>query len=120
MLLSSNERKVMSKSKYGNSDLYMTPREFADLVLRSLDEQSYFGKDDVAHPEDIANAFSTVGCTIGTTMSWAISEEHRTPVVSEKKNAVMQTGNLKKNLDDESSGPTTALNYSEWKHKGYL
>jgi len=120
MLLSSNERKVMSKSKYGNSDLYMTPREFADLVLRSLDEQSYFGKDDVAHPEDIANAFSTVGCTIGTTMSWAISEEHRTPVVSEKKNAVMQTGNLKKNLDDESGGPTTALNYSEWKHKGYL
>lgn len=110
----------MSKSKYGNSDLYMTPREFADLVLRSLDEQSYFGKDDVAHPEDIANAFSTVGCTIGTTMSWAISEEHRTPVVSEKKNAVMQTGNLKKNLEDESSGPTTALNYSEWKHKGYL
>jgi len=120
MLLSSNERKVMSRSKYGKSNLYMTPREFADLVIKSIEEQNYFGEDEVAHPEDIANAFSTVGCTIGTAMSWAISEEHRTPVVSEKKNAVMQTGDLRKNLSNEGEKGLDSLGYSEWKRRGYL
>jgi hypothetical protein len=110
----------MSKSKYGNSNIYMTPREFADLVLRSLDEQNYFGKDEVAHPEDIANAFSTVGDTIGTAMSWAISEEHRTSTGSEKKNAVMQTGDLRKNLSNEGEKGLDSLGYSEWKRRGYM
>jgi hypothetical protein len=112
----------MSKSKYGDSNLYMTTREFADLVVEALDKQNYFKAGDVAHPEDIAVAFSTVGETIGTAMYWAIKQEHG----NKKKNAVMQTGNLRKNalpVDDEIAplAQENGLSYSEWKNnKGYL
>jgi len=112
----------MSKSRYSDSNLYMTTREFADLVILALHEQNYFKKHDVAHPQDIAVAFSTVGETIGEAMSWAIKQEHD----DKKKNAVMQTGNLRKNVlpeDDEIAPPTQegGLGYSEWKkNQGYL
>lgn len=112
----------MSKSKYGNSNLYMTTREFADLVIEALNEQNYFKTDDVAHPGDIAIAFSTVGETIGTAMSWAIKNEHD----AKSKNAVMTTGNLKKSAlpIDEEIAPAMSedsLGYSEWrKGNGYL
>ena len=89
----------MSKSKYSGSPLYMNTREFADLVIQALHKQNYFKNEEVAHPEDIAIAFSTVAETIGIAMSWAISQEH-----NDKKNAVMNTGNLRKNalpIDDE-------------------
>lgn len=69
------EGEEMSKSPYGNSNLYMTTREFADLVINALHEQNYFKYDEAAHPGDIAFAFSTVAETIGTTMSWAIMSE---------------------------------------------
>jgi len=75
----------MSKSKYGNSNLYMTTREFADLVIEVLHEQNYFKKDDTAHPGDICFAFSTISETIGAAMSWAIQQEAK--VVTDKKNA---------------------------------
>ena len=103
----------MSKSKHNDSPLYMNTREFADLVIQALHEQNYFKDDDVAHPHDIAIAFSTVAETIGTTMSWAISQEHK-----DKKNAVMQTGNLKKASDfyvDEYSN-----DYSETKYRNVI
>jgi hypothetical protein len=70
----------------------MTTREFADLVVAALEAQNYFKKNDVSHPQDIAYAFTIVGETIGTAMSWAISEEHR----GNKKEAVMKMGDLKK------------------------
>jgi hypothetical protein len=136
----------MSKSKYGNSNLYMTTSEFADLVVAALEEQNYFKKSDVAHPQDIAHAFSTVGETIGTTMYWAIKQEHEAE--KKLKEAVMSTGNLSKNtsgswssashssgyvlpIDDEIApallekeeplvSHKDALEYSEWKSRGYL
>ena len=90
----------MSKSKWGNSNLYMTTREFADLVVEALHEQNYFKHDDVAHPQDIAYAFTTVGETIGNAMYWAIQQEHKL-----RKEAVMKTGDLRKSgalpFDDE-------------------
>lgn len=89
----------MSKAKYGDSSLHMTTREFADLVVEALHEQNYFKRDDVAHPGDICYAFSSVAETIGTAMSWAISQEYKY-----KKDAVMKTGDLRKNtlpIDDE-------------------
>jgi hypothetical protein len=114
----------MSKSKYGESNLYMTTREFADLVIEALNEQNYFKHGDVAHPQDIAYAFSTVGETIGSALYWAIQHEHE----ANKKNAVMQTGNLKKTVDEtlnnDTNSPafdhTQSLAYSEWKNKSYL
>lgn len=80
----------MSKSKFGNSNLYMTTREFADLVVEALHEQNYFKHDDVAHPQDIAYAFTTIGETIGNAMAWAISQEGK------YKKAVMETKDLRK------------------------
>ena len=125
----------MSKSKFGNSNLYMTTREFADLVVAALEEQNYFKKDDISHPQDIAYAFSTVGETIGTAMYWAIKQEHE--VSKKSKEAVMKTGNLSKNtshvlpIDDEIApallekgepliSHKDSLEYSEWKSRGYL
>lgn len=90
----------MSKSKFGDSNLYMTTREFADLVIEALEEQNYYKSDDTAHPYDIAIAFSTVGETIGVAMQWAIQQEHEL----KSKRAVMNGGNLKKAalpIDDE-------------------
>jgi len=124
----------------------MTTREFADLVVTALDENNYFKKDDVSHPQDIAYAFSTVGETIGAAMNWAIKQEHEAR--KGLKEAVMKTGDLSKNIsgswasasyssehvlpvDDEIApstikseetlvSPKDALEYSEWKMKGYL
>lgn len=87
----------------------MNTREFADLVIQALHEQNYFKNNDVAHPHDIAIAFSTVAETIGTTMSWAISQEHK-----DKKNAVMQTGNLRKANDETTTEYDN--DYSETKY----
>ena len=136
----------MSKSKYGESNLYMTTKEFADLVITALEEQNYFKKGDVSHPLDIAYAFSTVGETIGTAIYWAIKQEHEAK--KKLKEAVMSTGNLSKNISgswasasqssehvlpiDDEIAPALlekeeplishkdALGYSEWKSKGYL
>lgn len=127
----------MSKSKFGNSNLYMTTREFADMVIDALDEQNYFKKDDVAHPYDIAVSFTTVGETIGKAMEWAISQEAQMKLshnisYSEHKEAVMKTGNLRKNalpIDDEiapallEEGESLIddLGYNEWRSKkGYM
>jgi hypothetical protein len=99
----------MSKSKYNKSNLYMTTREFANLVIRALDDQKYFSANESAHPGDIAAAFSIVGETIATAMSWAISQES-----DSNKNAIMQSGDLQKNetkVDIQTDG------YSEWKFK---
>jgi hypothetical protein len=125
------KEKKMSKPKYGNSNLYMNTKEFADLVIEALHEQKYFNKNEVAHPGDIAFAFSAVAETIGSTMTWAISQEHQG-----QKNAVMETGSLRKNgassfateygnlknyalpLDDEIAPiAEDQLGYSEYRHK---
>lgn len=106
----------MSKSKWSNSNLYMTTSEFADLVIQALHEQNYFKHDEVAHPQDIAYAFTTVGETIGNAMSWAIKQE----ADFKKKNAVLAGGDLRKSalpLDDEIAPyiPDSESGYSEWK-----
>lgn len=101
----------MSKSKFGNSNLYMTTREFADLVVEALHEQNYFKYDDVAHPQDIAYAFTTIGETIGNAMSWAIKQEGNF-----RKEAMMSPKDLRKSAlpIDEEIAPQIN-NYSEWK-----
>lgn len=100
----------MSKSKFGNSNLYMTTREFADLVVEALNEQNYFKYDDVAHPQDIAYAFTTIGETIGNAMSWAIKQEGNF-----RKEAMMSPKDLRKSAlpIDEDIAPQIN-NYSEW------
>lgn len=128
------------------SNLYMTTEEFAALVVDALHEQNYFKRGSKNHPHDIAMSFATVGESIGTAMSWAISKEHEAK--KELKEAVMKTGNLSKNISgswasasyssehlppiDDKISPALlekgqpliteedSLGYSEWKKDGYL
>ena len=99
------------------SSLYMTTEEFAALVVSALDEQNYFKRGSKNHPQDIAISFATVGESIGTAMSWAISKEHEA-----KKKAVMNPTDLRKSalpIDDEIA--PSGLSYSEYKdNKGYM
>jgi hypothetical protein len=74
------------------SDLYMSTEEFAALVVNALDEQEYFKRGVKAHPDDIATAFSALSETIGTALSWAVAKKYE----ANKKNAVMETKDLKK------------------------
>ena len=112
------------------SNLYMTTEEFAALVVSALDEQNYFKRGSKNHPQDIAMSFATVGESIGTAMSWAISREHE--VKKELKTAMMRTGNLSKNMSGSWASASyssehilpideeESLGYSEWKRDGYL
>lgn len=38
---------------------YMTTQEFADLVVKSLEQTNHFKRGERAHPEDIVIAFVT-------------------------------------------------------------
>ena len=60
-------------------ELYMTTREFADLVVKSLEDQAYFKPTDVCHPEDLSSAFIMMSSTIGTTLSWGVSRVRNAP-----------------------------------------
>lgn len=106
----------MSKSKWSNSNLYMTTREFAELIVDALDEQNYFKKSDTAHPYDIAMAFTTVGETIGMAMQWAIKQEHEAVKEGKIKRGMMEPMDLRKVAlpNDEEIAPQTN-DYSEWK-----
>lgn len=38
---------------------YMTTQEFADHIVAILEQQDYFKKNDLVHPEDIVSAFTS-------------------------------------------------------------
>jgi hypothetical protein len=120
------------------SNLYMTTEEFAAMIVDTLDDQNYFKKGTKNHPADIVAAFVTTAETIGAAMEWAIDKQSAAKL--REKLGVMSGGNLKKNeysrthtlpeddeiapalLEQEESliTPKDALEYSEWKMKGYL
>jgi hypothetical protein len=41
-------------------DWYITPEEFASVVIESMEEIGYFKRNEPAHPEDIVVAFTSV------------------------------------------------------------
>lgn len=83
----------------------MTPREFADLVVESLEATNHFKSDELAHPEDIVIAFTTQAEAIAI----GVGAAGRKIYAASNKDAVMKTGNLRKNeINDEED-------YSEYK-----
>jgi hypothetical protein len=94
---------------------YLTPQEFADLVVQSLEETNHWKKNERAHPEDIVIAFTTQAEAIAIGAGAVVRK------ISSKKNAVMQTGNLRKYAlpEDDEIAPVTeeSLEYSEYRHK---
>lgn len=102
-------------------DWYLTPREFADLVVKSLETTNHFKGDELAHPEDLVIAFVTQAEAVAIGAGAAGRKVH---AANNKKETVMKTGNLRKNAlpqDDEiapyAESQDDFLGYSEWKHK---
>lgn len=98
---------------------YMTTEEFADLVIQALEETHHFKRGERVHPEDIVSAFVTHAEAIAIGAGAAGRKVHEA-----KKNAVMETENLRKNAlpQDSEIAPHVEsqdefLGYSEWKHK---
>jgi len=84
---------------------YLTPQEFANIVVDSLEENGYFKRDEKAHPEDIESAFSTTASAVATSIGY-IGRKIREQEISEEdkeKKAYMKTGNLAKNIVVTSS-----------------
>ena len=50
---------------------YVTPTDFAALVVATMEEIGYFKKNEVAHPEDIQMAFETVSKAVASGMQFA-------------------------------------------------
>ena len=76
---------------------YLTPQEFADIIVDSLENNNYFKRNEKAHPVDIEAAFSTTASAIATAID-AIGKkmhEESTRTASEK-HAIMQPKDLKK------------------------
>lgn len=63
-------------------EYYISPREFADLVVQSLETQGYFKPDDLCHPEDLVIAFTSSAESI------AIGAGHIVRKVYEQRNSL--------------------------------
>ena len=49
---------------WSSPNYYMSPRELANLVVQSLENQGYFKPDELAHPEDLVIAFTSTADSI--------------------------------------------------------
>jgi hypothetical protein len=110
-----------NKMNWESPEWYLTPQEFADLVVQSLEDTNHWKKNERAHPEDIVVAFTTQAEAIAIGAG-AIVRKVSANNINQKKNGVMQTGNLRKDAlpqDDEIARPTQegGLGYSEYRHK---
>ena len=76
---------------------FMTPQEFADIIIETMHEGNYFKKDQKAHPVDLEVAFSAAAFAIAMGID-AIA----------RKNIKSNPYNF--NLDSHNIS-----NYSEWK-----
>lgn len=90
----------------------MTPQEFADLVVESLEATNHFKRNELAHPEDIVIAFTTQAEAIALGAGAAGRKVH-----AAAKDAVMKVGDLKKynNLINSHNEIAEEEGYSESK-----
>lgn len=56
---------------------YVTPEEFADLVIDVSEEIGYFKRNERQHPEDIAINFVTVAQAVAAGMGYAGKKIHK-------------------------------------------
>ena len=109
---------------------YLTPQEFADIIVDSLENNDYFKRNEKAHPVDIEAAFSTTASAIATAIDAIGKKMHEESIknVSEK-HAMMQPKDLRKSgsIDISSSDniiltnstvtvPESDLDYLETKY----
>lgn len=89
---------------------YVTPQEFADLVVETMEEIGYFKADEFHHPEDILVSFESVSHAIAVGMGHAGRRVWKAEDDAKKKmkQAMMQANDLKKAVlpDDQELRPT--------------
>jgi len=96
------------------NNLFLTTREFSDIVVNAIIANNYYSESEAVHPEDLAEIFATTARTIGVSLS-DISRRNR-PL---PKKAMMQTTSLRKNIGKEYSNDMNEdveLGYSEAKY----
>lgn len=49
---------------------YITPDEFATVVVAAIEQAGYFKHDEVAHPEDIVIAFTNTAEAVALAMAY--------------------------------------------------
>lgn len=82
---------------------YLTPQEFADIIVDSLESNNYFKRDEKAHPVDIEAAFSTTAVAIAHAID-TVGKNLREAEKSKDKKAMMEPTDLAKNITITSSG----------------
>jgi len=65
---------IVIKEKTMNHNYQMTVQEFADLVATTVYECGYFQKGQLAHPEDIEAAFTSVATSVAKGATFMISK----------------------------------------------
>ena len=90
---------------------YLTPEEFANIIVDSLEDNNYFKRNEKAHPVDIESAFSTTASAIAHAIDAVGKKMHEAEKQAEKQ-AIMNATDLKKNITITSSSnveviPTT-------------
>jgi len=58
-----------------DNKFYMTPQEFADLIVDTLEDGNLFKRDQKTHPIDLEASFSTVAFAIANGI-YAISKKY--------------------------------------------
>ena len=84
---------------------YLTPQEFADIIVESLEDNNYFKRNEKAHPVDIEAAFSTTASAVAhaiDAIGKKIHEEGKR--TASEKHAMMQTKDLRKSDITVSTG----------------
>ena len=91
---------------------YLTPQEFADIIVESLENNNSFKRNEKAHPVDIEAAFSTTASAIATAIDAIGKKMHEESIrtVSEK-HAMMQAKDLRKT--DINISTSDNLTFSE-------
>jgi chaperonin GroEL (HSP60 family) len=80
---------------------YLTPQEFADIIVNSLEDNNYFKRNEKAHPVDIEAAFSTTASAVAHAID-AIGKKIHDAEKTDKK-AMMMPKDLNKNITITSS-----------------
>ena len=76
---------------------YLTPQEFADIIVESLENNNYFKRNEKAHPVDIEAAFSTTASAIATAIDAIGKKIHDEGIRNaSEKHAMMKTKDLRK------------------------
>jgi hypothetical protein len=81
---------------------YLTPQEFADIIVDSLEDNNYFKRDEKAHPVDIEAAFSTTASAIAHAID-AIGKKIYDAEKAAEKKAMMEPTDLRKTVTISSS-----------------